>query len=337
MAPNATVDFEPIGLRVRTKAGKTVLAVAREAGLSLGEKGLVAPCGGQGMCGRCRVKVKSGPVSPPNERKKDLLGPGELEEGYRLACQVTILGSVKVEIPPESMVGAQRLQVEGLELKVGLEPPVFRCEVELTPTSVANPRSVWQQLAAGLEGLLGTGGIRVDLELVRRKPALAREGRGTASLREREVVNFFFNGNGSPSPPVGLAVDLGTTKVAGFLVNLETGETLAAKGIMNRSYVRRHTYPRVRISTVPEAISSTSGRSLAIVPAISQTQTLLPPTDAGRTAFPAVRAGESHPGRRAGASAAHQNAPVRPSPAPLTTRAAHHQAVQKHYLQPVPE
>lgn len=228
--PEATVDFEPIGLRVRTEAGKTVLAAAREAGLSLGEKGLVAPCGGRGLCGRCRVKIKSGPVSPPNGREKELLNPGELEEGYRLACQATILGSVKVEIPPESMVGTQRLQVEGLELKVDLEPPVFRCEVGLMPTSVANPRPLWQQVAAGVGELLGTGDILVDLELARQKTALAPGGRATVSLRGREIVNLFFH---KPPPSVGLAVDLGTTKVAGFLVNLESGETLAAKGIMN--------------------------------------------------------------------------------------------------------
>lgn len=235
MSLDFTVDFEPVGLRIKAKTGQTVLAVAQEAGLSLGTRGVVAPCGGQGLCGRCRVKVKTEAISPPSEFESKLFTPQELAEGYRLACQAILYGPAKIEIPPESMVGAQKLQVEGLERKVDPKPPVVRYVFSMEQTTIENPHSVWQQAVEKLAADYNLANLQVDIELLRRKPPLARTEKGVATVKEMEVVNCFFS---QPvPPPVGLAVDLGTTKVAGFLVNLETGETLVSKGIMNPQIV----------------------------------------------------------------------------------------------------
>ena len=230
MSKALTVDFEPVGCRVQAEIGQTILAVARGAGLHLSAEGGAAPCGGRGLCGRCRLKVKGEALSPPTEAEKKVLSPEQLAKGYRLACQATLLGSVQVEVPPESMVGVQKLQVEGLAVEIAPDPPVVRYAIGLEQTSVENPRSVWQQVVEKIAAC-DVQGLQVDIELSRQTPPLAKNGGGVVTVREREIINCFFS---HPAPPlVGLAVDLGTTKVAGFLVNLETGVTLAAEGIIN--------------------------------------------------------------------------------------------------------
>ncbi|HBT47739.1 MAG TPA: ferredoxin [Peptococcaceae bacterium] len=228
---NWTVDFQPVGRRVPAREGQTLLSVAQEAGLSLGAGGVTAPCGGRGLCGRCRVRVAEGLLSPPTEAEKKALSPDELKEGYRLACQAALLGPVKVEIPRETMLGVQKLQVEGLEVEVTPEPPVARYAIALEPTTNANPRPLWQQVTEGLAAGYELSDLRVDLELARYTPALAAGGGAVVTVKGREIINGVFGGPARPA--LGLAVDLGTTKVAGFLVDLETGATLASQGIMN--------------------------------------------------------------------------------------------------------
>ncbi|HHW44898.1 MAG TPA: ATP-binding protein, partial [Desulfotomaculum sp.] len=142
-----------------------------------------------------------------------------------------VLGPVKVELPAESLTGRQELQLEGTDFTVVPEPDISRYRLELQATTINYPRSVWQQVERSLREDYGLPEVRVDGDLIRLTPSLAEEGVATVTVRGQEVVNIFFTG--APTAPLGLAVDLGTTKVAGFLVDLERGATLAGEGILN--------------------------------------------------------------------------------------------------------
>ncbi|SHJ81477.1 ASKHA domain-containing protein [Desulfofundulus thermosubterraneus] len=223
------IEFEPIGLRVEAEAGQTVIQAAR--GMFTPESGgISAPCGGKGLCGRCRVRLVEGEFSPPNEVELRLLGKKGLEEGYRLACQAVIIGPAKVEIPSEALTGRQKLQLDGTDAAVVPEPAIKRYNIPLKTTSVDYPYSTWQQVEVFLAQNYGLSGLRIDPGLIDRVEALAGDDPVTVSIRGREITNAFMTGM---RKPVGLAVDLGTTKIAGFLVDLETGMTLAAEGILN--------------------------------------------------------------------------------------------------------
>nr|WP_258358562.1 ASKHA domain-containing protein [Moorella sulfitireducens] len=225
------IDFQPVGRRAQVKKGQTILAAAQQLGLSLGAGGLTAPCGGRGLCGRCRVRVAAGDAAEPTAAEKRFLKQEQLEQGYRLACQAVIQGPLKVEIPPESMLGVQQLQVEGLDVEIVPEVPVKRYNLPLARTTIENPRPLWQQVAAELEAAYGLERPAIDFDLASATAPMAAGGTATVTVRSKEVINI-YTGRPAP-PPLGLAVDLGTTKVAGFLINLETGATLAADGIMN--------------------------------------------------------------------------------------------------------
>jgi len=220
------VDFEPLGRRLRVGRGISVLTAAQQAGV-----GLASICGGQGTCGRCKVRVLEGQLSPLSETEGERLNPGEIANGYRLACQAEILSDLKLHIPPQSLTAAQRIQVEGQELTVPVVPVVVGCDVRLPPPTLEDIRSDVDRVRDHLVATLGLSDLIVDFAVLRQLSTRLREWgwSGTVGLRGQEVVSF----NPLGHEPLGLAVDLGTTKLAGYLLDLETGRTLAMAGAMN--------------------------------------------------------------------------------------------------------
>jgi len=230
MTIDYTVDFQPLGRRVRVVDGTTLLEAARKAGV-----GLNAVCGGAGVCGTCLVRVVEGVVSPPNKSEDNFLDPEDFDEGYRLACQVEVRGDVLVDVPPESITAPQRAQIEGRERPVEIDPMVRSFDVHPTPPGLHDLRSDEKRLREALDEEYNLTDVRFDpLVLAEIPPKL----RGN----DWKIRLFVRDGLGSPSVvgavpigthPLGLAVDIGTTKVAAYLVDLETGETLGASGEMN--------------------------------------------------------------------------------------------------------
>ena len=246
MTDELTVDFEPLGRRARVVPGTTLLEAARQAGV-----GLNGVCGGAGTCGTCRVRVVAGQVTPSTEAEGDVVA-----EGLRLACQTRVLSDVRVDVPPASITAPQRAQIEGRERPVELDPAVHAFDVALAPPSLTDLRAdatrlrdaLYQQSpslerrqgGASLRGEPeaasppwrgGQGGVRFDHAALCRFPALLRENRWRVRVvvRDGEVIAVAP----ADTSPLGLAVDIGTTKLAAYLVDLESGETLEAAGAMN--------------------------------------------------------------------------------------------------------
>ncbi|MEE9617257.1 MAG: ASKHA domain-containing protein [Anaerolineae bacterium] len=226
MTDELTVDFEPLGRRARVVPGTTLLEAARQAGV-----GLNGVCGGAGTCGTCRVRVVAGQVTPSTEAEGDVVA-----EGLRLACQTRVLSDVRVDVPPASITAPQRAQIEGRERPVELDPAVHAFDVALAPPSLADLRADATRLRDALYQQSppwrgGQGGVRFDHAALCRFPALLRENgwRVRVVVRDGEVIAVAP----ADTSPLGLAVDIGTTKLAAYLVDLESGETLEAAGAMN--------------------------------------------------------------------------------------------------------
>ena len=191
-----------------------------------------AICGGETGCGSCLIRLlPDAATNPPNSMERETLSAEELEKGCRLACQSTIQGDLRVEIPPESLTAPQRTQVEGEEHPFELEQPVTVYTLDLIPASREDQRADWDRMS---EALMAVGAVepkRNQLSIVKQLPAVLRENgwRVQVGLRDDYVVSV----SAPESPLLGLSVDIGTTKVAGYLVDMKTGKTLAMLGIMN--------------------------------------------------------------------------------------------------------
>ncbi len=220
------LDFEPIGKRIAVAPGTDLLDAARQAGI-----GLASVCGGEGTCGRCRVVIMSGNVTPPVDADRRFLSQLELSSGQRLACRCQVYSDVKVHVPKASLVTDQRLQVDGIARKMQIEAAVRAYEIEVPPPTLYDLRSDLDRVIDALETAHGYRRWWAEPAVVRTLPALARRTNWhlTVYARGSELVGFEAPGRS----PIGFAADLGTTKVAGYLVDLETGEELAATGVMN--------------------------------------------------------------------------------------------------------
>ena len=94
-----TIDFQPVGRRGPCPEGDTLLDAARTLGVDL-----ASVCGGYGTCGRCRVQIVDGEVTPVTSQEERSLSAADLAQGYRLACLAVPLGDCTVHVPPESRV-----------------------------------------------------------------------------------------------------------------------------------------------------------------------------------------------------------------------------------------
>ncbi len=238
------IDLEPIGRRVTCASGSTLLEAAQQAGVML-----AAVCGGQGSCGRCVVQVLDGQVSPPTLAEQAELAPDELAGGLRLACQAIANSNTRVHIPPESLVAAQRTQVESQAFATQLDPAVTAREVQLSPPSLDDLRADATRLFEALTPTtnppnhqaindkqpLCLGDFVVDIMALRQLSDNLRAW----NWRARAIVRGLGSGyevvavQALRSRLLGLAVDIGTTKLAAYLLDLETGQTLGAAGAMN--------------------------------------------------------------------------------------------------------
>jgi uncharacterized 2Fe-2S/4Fe-4S cluster protein (DUF4445 family) len=221
-----TIDFEPVGRRGECQSNESLLACARRLGV-----GISSICGGKGTCHSCKVKVLSGAVSKPTPNERETFTSQELKEGWRLACQTYPLSNCKLAVPPESMTTTQRVQVEGLEVKVNPEPPVRAYRIKMEAPSLSAPDADADRLLQALNQQHQLNCVKIDINVLRVLSTQIRSWNWEfqAVVRNEEIIALLPK----PSHQLGLAIDLGTTKIAGYLINLDDGRTLAAKGVMN--------------------------------------------------------------------------------------------------------
>ncbi|MFC1631780.1 ASKHA domain-containing protein [Candidatus Omnitrophota bacterium] len=249
-----TVTFyHPKPTRIEVSKGRDLLSAAVTAGVHLH-----AGCGGDGVCGRCKVIIKKGDV------KTELSGRISLQErqkGYVLACQTTIHGNVEVEVPQESRLDLDQVSEEDLKLlrlkglysqavdvdkgKSLLEHGLFahgplatKLYLELPPPSLSDTVSDLERLYREIKKNRDIQILQTGLTNIKRLGRLFRESdwRVTVLLGKRNgTVEIVAVEPGDTSQRnYGVALDIGTTTVSGQLVNLNTKEILGTKATHNK-------------------------------------------------------------------------------------------------------
>ena len=222
------IDLQPVGRRAQVEAGTTLLAAARSVGVEL-----QSICGGAGTCSSCKVRLAEGTISPPTTAEKDELSREEIAAGYRLACQAVVLSDVRLDIPAESLTAPQRVQVEGEDLKVALQPLVSPTDVHIAPPSLTDLRSDLTRLRRVIPS--GEGEVEFPLPVLVSLAEKLRHQEWSARLAVRRTdARRLIAGVLPPSSRMfGLAVDIGTTKLAAYLIDLESGKTVGRAGTAN--------------------------------------------------------------------------------------------------------
>jgi len=221
------IKFLPEGKSVFLSAGCTVLDAAFSGNIDL-----ASICGAKSLCGKCQVIILRGNenLSPISEQERKHLTEEKLHGGFRLACCAKVFGDVVVKIPDSSRIGKQKLVIMGIEPPLTLDPNIKKAYVELAKPTIDDPRADDVRLLKMMNqiGLSPT----IDHEAAKKLPDVLRAGdwKITTTVIGEKIVDFEV---GNSRDLYGFAVDIGTTKLAGFLVDLSTGELLNANGMIN--------------------------------------------------------------------------------------------------------
>ena len=238
--PEPLVIFTPSGRRGRVADGTTILDAARSLGVDLD-----SVCGGRGLCGRCQVRPAEGAfpkhgitssgthlsASGADEAEFDRLRG--LAADRRLGCRAAIHGDVLVDVPPESQVHRQVVR-KGVPVRDFIIDPVVRLyEVEVDRPTLETPGGDLARVLAALKVEWGLDGLTADLEVIRAlQPALEKgDYRVTVAVHDGRNVTAVWPGLHDRA--LGVAIDVGSTTIAGHLADLTDGAVLASDGVMN--------------------------------------------------------------------------------------------------------
>ena len=233
------VVFTPSGLDAEVAVGTTVLQAARDLGVDLD-----SVCGGRGICGRCQITFTPGSYAKwAIDTDASALSPwGDTEAEYdrrrgmksdrRLGCCASVQDDVVLDVPPESQVHRPVVR-KSLDLSdVVLDPAVTLSYIELPPSVLGDAESMSDLVIAELQSAHGRTASRLDLQALQQvhKAFGSIERGATVAMRGDVVVAAW---PGYVDRACGVAVDIGSTTIAGHLCDLFTGEILGSAGRMN--------------------------------------------------------------------------------------------------------
>jgi len=232
--------FLPSGRRGRFPVGTPVLSAARMLGVDID-----SICGGRGICGRCQVVVGNGEfskfaihsqpehLSAWSSTEQHYAKRHHFPEGRRLSCTTRLIGDAVIDVPAKSQLHKQIVRKQAESRTVVIDRVVRLHYLDMTAPSLADQRSDVARLKASLAEEWGLRDVAIDPLLLVGLPGLLRGGNWQVTVAVRKEKQIIAIWPGFHDRVYGLAVDIGTTTIAAHLNDLETGEVVAAAGIMN--------------------------------------------------------------------------------------------------------
>jgi uncharacterized 2Fe-2S/4Fe-4S cluster protein (DUF4445 family) len=236
----AMVIFQPSGRRGEVPKDITLIEASRLLGVDI-----EALCGEKKVCGKCKIRVEEGyfekfgieskknHVSPWQEEEDKYINAKEKDLGYRLGCTAKVEGDLLIFVPEESRAGKQVVSKKARDIKIEHDPAVNIYYVEVSPPTFEEPTGDFERICKQLEKEYGLKGLRIDIFALRQLPNALRDGdwKVTVSVwNDQEVIRVR---PGKVEHAYGLAIDVGTTTVAGYFCDLTTMEVVDTVTLMN--------------------------------------------------------------------------------------------------------
>lgn len=240
-SPECRVRFVNNELTVAVPRGATILDAARKAGVFID-----CLCGGDGVCGKCRVIVREGKVKGG---RAESLTAEEIREGNVLACETQVDSDLLVEVPaavslreqiPEGGRPRRRLYEMATRERqpAKLDPLIKKVHLRVSKPTLENNAADLERLEYALhETLQSDNEYQMGLKVIRTVPDVVRQADGsvtaTVAYRGRlSEITQVASGDTS-ARTLGVAVDVGTTTVVAHLVDLAVGQTLESAIMYN--------------------------------------------------------------------------------------------------------
>ncbi|CAM2959539.1 ASKHA domain-containing protein [Hathewaya histolytica] len=216
-----TIKVYPEGKVIEYRKGEKLLDILQDSGVIL-----ESPCGGNGTCGKCKVKILSGEFNEITEEEKRRLKKEELENGVRLSCLITPKGNVEVELL-NAKSKKHKILSEGYIPNFKLGPTISKEVITLEKPTLENNIS-YEEL---LEKTLGKSVKLQDPEFLQELSNSFIEETATVVYSGEEIIGI--EKGDTRDKLYGAAVDIGTTTVVLSLIDLTTGLEVGAETAIN--------------------------------------------------------------------------------------------------------
>lgn len=236
----ARVIFQPSGRRGEVQKEITLIEASRLLGVDI-----ESLCGEKKVCGKCKVRIEEGffekfgiqssmtHVSPWQDEEEKFINAEQRQAGYRLGCVAKLLGDALVFVPEESRAGKQVVSKAARDIHIEHDPAVRLYYVEVDQPTFEEPTGDFERVCRELKRRYGLDDLRIDIFTLRQLPTALRDGDWKATVSvwmDREIIRVR---PGKTENHYGLAVDIGTTTVAGYFCNLDTMEVIDTVSLMN--------------------------------------------------------------------------------------------------------
>ena len=218
------VTFQPMGSSFTVPFGDSLFETAVQVGVEVD-----TVCGGNGSCGKCKVKFLTDP--PPTSPLDHVhLAGAEIQQGFRLSCQVITQTDMVIDVPRAGgRLGVQILH-EGIQRDVELRPNIKKIFIPYVPPRQRDGIADWDAVKDTLPRWFRS--VSVPLHWLRRLPDFIRRKEGmTLTVAGRQLTQIEA-GDTTPHN-YGVAFDIGSTTVVGYLIDLNSGAEVKAASDLN--------------------------------------------------------------------------------------------------------
>lgn len=223
------VEFQPCGRRTSVVPGTSLLEAAKKAGVPI-----ESICAGEGTCGKCRVTVLEGRSASLTDCDRRLGDGAKLPTTDRLACRTTPMSDLRVYVPKATWAKEQKLELSGVERPIILDSPIRKTHLTIDEPSSADLRSDLSRIDSAYRNKVNGRRLLPDLAALREVTTTLREGQWSVTVATyggSELISI--DPGDTVNESYGMAIDLGTTKVAAYLIDLVSGLTVDSLGAMN--------------------------------------------------------------------------------------------------------
>ena len=242
------VTFLPEEKEVEVEAGTTLLQAADKAGIQINTL-----CGGEGLCGECRVQVVGG-KAPAGKSAIGFFSKDELQKGFVLACQTKVEDDLQVFVPAKSRAGEEHIITEGTTIAYSepesvvlhrrpydpasfFGPLVSKVYLELSEPTLADNTADIERITRELRKKVGQEHYEISLACLQNLAEKLRQydWKVTATVAWHGSIGRILGieGGDTTDRHYGLAVDVGTTTVVVQLVDMRTGKVMGVEGSHN--------------------------------------------------------------------------------------------------------
>ena len=201
--------------------GQNLLELFREANITVN-----SPCNGNGTCGKCKVRIVSDALQAASSNEIKILGANAIEAGYRLSCSYNIQSDMEVIIEDVNLQA--QIVTEGKQRNIAILPIVTKEKIILEKPGLSCQTADFERVIGdALE--IGTP----NLQLIRMIPEIIRQEDYNVSLIKTGNLLLGIEAGDTLKRQFGIAVDIGTTTIAAYLIDLTNGERISVQSALN--------------------------------------------------------------------------------------------------------